>query len=665
MYRPEPDSDKAQRQANLLLVFVVGVFIGASVIAVIVLASECGASDQSPRYVDNERVVTREVQKVVDVPKVVTRVVTKEVDTQRVVTRVVEIIDGTPTTPTPAPTPTNTPTPPTATPLSSTPTPSPDAELCDLWRDYGVELTSLATGLLEILVAEVDLIVEAEENPPVIWTEEWQAHVRASLTESDFSARTILQTKAPDQFERPTRRIDTVARSLLERNAAIRNAFDNPLDNPEAAEDWEGFVPELRKVTGLAQDIYVAQIEEGVILFQVCGTFDEIFQTDPSPTSAPSSTATPAATSTQIPTPLPSPTPGPAETPTPTATPSPAPEPPSTPAELVERVQDSIVRVKARSGGAIFGQTRAGSGFIFTVEGTTAFVATNHHVIDASSAVEVEIDSSTYDALILGWDAERDVAVLSICCSTEFVALSWASASLSEGETVIAIGYPDNDTGNVIATIGEVRAPDDLSVEQGFIPHSAPLNPGNSGGPLMSMPGAEVVGINVARGTESLAFYAVPYQAIEEQVEKWRAQLIVEPRATPIPVVTFDKVEVDGGIYSVHSILDPAPLDRQASHGPEPGKRFVTIDIGVEAIQDGVWPIYTDFKVQDSDGYIYEATIFNNVDVEPIFDSGKLPAGQRVRGWITFEVPARASLTAVLIDSVGSGKEVIADLTSD
>ena len=245
-------------------------------------------------------------------------------------------------------------------------------------------------------------------------------------------------------------------------------------------------------------------------------------------------TATP--TATQIPTPLPSPTSGPTETPTPTATPSPTPAPPSTPAELVMRVQDSIVQVKARSGGTFFGLTNSGSGFIFAVEGTTAFIATNHHVIDGSNSVEVQArDLSTYDALVLGWDDERDVAVLSICCSSDFSALQWGDASPSEGVAVVAVGYPNSDTGNLVATIGEVRAPDDLSMKHDFIPHSAPLNPGNSGGPLLSMPGAEVIGINVARGTETLAFYAVPYQAIEEQVEIWRSQLIVVPSPTPKP----------------------------------------------------------------------------------------------------------------------------------
>jgi len=236
--------------------------------------------------------------------------------------------------------------------------------------------------------------------------------------------------------------------------------------------------------------------------------------------------ATPTAT------PIPSPTHSP--TSTPTATPSPTPGPPSTPAELVERVRDSVVRVEAGTGGFL-SFTSSGSGFIFEVEGTTAFVATNHHLIDGKGSVEVQLgDSSTYDALVLGWDAERDVAVLSICCSSEFVALPWGDATPSEGETVVAVGYPIGDTDNLITTIGEVLAPDDLSIEHDFIPHSAPLNPGNSGGPLFSMPSAEVVGINTARGTEILAFYAVPYHAVAQQAADWRSQLIIEPTATPI-----------------------------------------------------------------------------------------------------------------------------------
>ena len=369
-------------------------------------------------------------------------------------------------------------------------------------------------------------------------------------------------------------------------------------------------------------------------------------------------------------------------TPTPTITPSPTatPAPPSTPAELVERVRQSVVRVKARSGSAFFGRTSLGSGFIFAVEGTTAFVATNHHVIDDSNSVEVQTrDSSTYDALVLGWDAERDVAVVSICCSSDFIALQWRDASPSEGETVIAIGYPNTDSGNLITTIGEVRAPDDLSMDQDFIPHSAPLNPGNSGGPLFSMPGAEVVGINTARGTETLAFYAVPYQAIAQQVADWRSQLIVAPTATPTftptpsptptftpapeptPAITFGGVKVSGVIYTVHAIIDPAPLRR----GLSTGERAVAVDVSLEAVENSIDYDYAQFSVQDSDGYIHDPDFINR-GMEPDLERGTLSVGQRVRGWINFNVKEPARLTAVQVETgYGSPRVVIADLARD
>ena len=336
------------------------------------------------------------------------------------------------------------------------------------------------------------------------------------------------------------------------------------------------------------------------------------------------------------------------------------PEPPSTPAELVERVQDSIVRIRARSGGTFFGTTSQGSGFIFAVEGTTAFVATNHHIIDGSNSVEVQIEDSTYDALVLGWDAERDVAVVSICCSSDFIALPWGHASPSEGESVIAIGYPNSDTGNLIATIGEVRAPDDLSTAHDFIPHSAPLNPGNSGGPLFSMPGAEVVGINTAGGTETLAFYAVPYQAIEQQVADWRSQLVIVPEPTPSPIIPFATIEGEDFSYTVHEIRDPAEPRSEIGEG----HRLVAIDVLLVALVDDAYYNLHRFSLQDEDGYVW-----NNLtwpDIEPRLRDGDLSTGQRTRGWIGFEVPQSAVLTGVFYDESGSsGRVVIADLTSD
>ena len=260
----------------------------------------------------------------------------------------------------------------------------------------------------------------------------------------------------------------------------------------------------------------------------------------PTSTSTPTPPPTPAVISTPTPTATPAPTPPPTpaviSTPTPTATPAPTPPPTpaviSTPAELVERVKDGVVRVEAsRSLGSIFAVGTRGSGFIFNVEGTTAFVATNHHVIENANAVDVTVrNTSTYEALVLGWDADKDVAVLAICCSEDFVALPWEEASPYAGTQVVAVGYPRGGSrSQVTATTGEVAYDDAWDSRSDPIPHTAPLNPGNSGGPLFSMPDAKVLGINVSRDAETLRFYAVPFQTVEGQMAEWRSQLVVTP----------------------------------------------------------------------------------------------------------------------------------------
>ena len=163
--------------------------------------------------------------------------------------------------------------------------------------------------------------------------------------------------------------------------------------------------------------------------------------------TAPSSTPTPTATPVPADRVVPVATPTPAQTPTVTPTPGPI----TTPAELVERVKDNVVKVEA-------GFSSSGSGFIFDVEGTTAFVGTNHHVIDDADTVHVVVrNDRTYEALVLGWDADRDVAVLAICCSYDFLAMPWEKASPDVGDEVVALGYPRGGTrGQVTATTGEV-----------------------------------------------------------------------------------------------------------------------------------------------------------------------------------------------------------------
>ena len=381
----------------------------------------------------------------------------------------------------------------------------------------------------------------------------------------------------------------------------------------------------------------------------------------PTHTPLPLQTATPLTTATATPAPMatatlePTATPTPPATATPTAIPTPRPTGPvSSPLELAERFEASIVRVVARRG-LFFASS--GTGFIFDVEGGTAFVATNHHVIDGASALDVELAKGTsYEALLLGWDADRDIAVLAICCAADFVSIPWEPVTPTPDLKVVAVGYPRGGTESQTITVGEVVAADASSTQYDFIAHSAPLNPGNSGGPLFSMPEAKLLGVNTARSLQTLTFYAVPYQSIAEPMKEWRSQLVTRPVPTPEPDSSFDPVQVVDSLYTVNRVVDPA------SGRPAPGLRLVSVDVTQEALVDDVVYSHWAFYIQDTDSFLYGRT--NSGDAEPSFSVGTLDTDQKVRGWITFEVPATATLVTILVEPASSSqKHVIADLS--
>ena len=165
-------------------------------------------------------------------------------------------------------------------------------------------------------------------------------------------------------------------------------------------------------------------------------------------------------------------------------------------------------------------------------------MVTAHHVIEDEDAIDVRVkNTQTYKATLLGYDADNDVAVLSICCSSAFNALAWDSgASADVGEQIVAVGYPRSSSPKVIATIGEIKD-DPRGVPHGLIAHDAPLNPGNSGSPLFSKEG-KVLGINTAISTTKEGIgYAVPYSAVANKVADWKSRLVVtaEPWPTPTP----------------------------------------------------------------------------------------------------------------------------------
>ncbi len=197
--------------------------------------------------------------------------------------------------------------------------------------------------------------------------------------------------------------------------------------------------------------------------------------------------------------------------------------------EMVEGTRPAVVMVVTDLGESV-GQ---GSGFIFEVEGNSAYVLTNQHVTGWASTVQIVVnDKDTYEGTVLGRDADRDLAVVEICCGN-FTALEFADMREAKvGDDLVAIGYPLNDlmprTVQPIYPLPYVSASVTKGVLSAFrydterdrrsIQYDAHANPGSSGGPLLSMDG-NVLGINTwgITNTDGVKF-AVSAVTIQEQL---------------------------------------------------------------------------------------------------------------------------------------------------
>jgi len=274
-----------------------------------------------------------------------------------------------------------------------------------------------------------------------------------------------------------------------------------------------------------------------------------------------------------------------------------------------EKISPSVVKIDvAQAGRSRSGEPRerqgGGSGFVFTPDG---LILTNSHVVHGATRIQVSFsDGHRFPAHTIGDDPATDLAVIRIDAPQIVAAPLGDSQKLRVGQLAIAIGNPYGFqytvTAGVVSALGRSLRSYSGRLIDDVIQTDASLNPGNSGGPLVTSDG-RVVGVNTATimGAQGLCF-AIGINTAKFVVGRMlrdgrirRAYIGVEAQTAPLHrrlVRFYDLLQESGVIVS--AVTPGSPAQRA---GLREGDVIVALDGKAVAGVDDLHRLLTDAHV--------------------------------------------------------------------
>lgn len=178
--------------------------------------------------------------------------------------------------------------------------------------------------------------------------------------------------------------------------------------------------------------------------------------------------------------------------------------------DAVNKVKSAVVKIDVyKNVQGKLKQAGSGSGFIFSSDG---LLFTNNHVVQGADKIMVSLlNENEIEASLVGKDPDTDLAILKIESHGYGIAKLGDASQLQIGQFLIAIGnplgYQHTVTTGVVSALGRTMRTQSGMLVDNVIQSDAALNPGNSGGPMITTEG-EVIGVNTAiiSGAQGISF---------------------------------------------------------------------------------------------------------------------------------------------------------------